>query len=177
MNLYIKNNTFWFELENLTRLFFPNEKITVYKEDFESVSKPFIIAELSDKIEVHVCIGEFYEELSAPLSENDSQNELSTVKLLYKSLSHFSGIAQPWGLLTGVRPIKLLRKQYEERGREEAERIFKADHFAVAPRIVQPVRRNTLLPVAVQLLLVCDVIGRTREKAYRALYAFAVQGA
>lgn len=129
MNLYIKNNTFWFELENLTRLFFPNEKITVYKEDFESVSKPFIIAELSDKIEVHVCIGEFYEELSAPLSENDSQNELSTMKLLYKSLSHFSGIAQPWGLLTGVRPIKLLRKQYEERGREEAERIFKEDYF------------------------------------------------
>ena len=32
MNLYIKNNTFWFELENLTRLFFPNEKITVHKE-------------------------------------------------------------------------------------------------------------------------------------------------
>ena len=30
MNLYVKNNTFWFELENLARLFFPDEKITVY---------------------------------------------------------------------------------------------------------------------------------------------------
>ena len=29
MNLYVKNNRFWFELENLTRLFFPNEKINV----------------------------------------------------------------------------------------------------------------------------------------------------
>ena len=26
MNLYVRNNKFWFELENLTRLFFPNEK-------------------------------------------------------------------------------------------------------------------------------------------------------
>ena len=32
MNLYVKNHNFHFELENLTRLFFPNEKITVIKE-------------------------------------------------------------------------------------------------------------------------------------------------
>ena len=31
MNLYVRNNKFWFELENLTRLFFPNEKINVFK--------------------------------------------------------------------------------------------------------------------------------------------------
>ena len=33
MNLYVINNKYWFELENLTRLFFPNEKINVYKTD------------------------------------------------------------------------------------------------------------------------------------------------
>ncbi len=41
MNLYVKNNRFWFELENLTRLFFPNEKINVYKE-FSEVKLPYV---------------------------------------------------------------------------------------------------------------------------------------
>ena len=55
MNLYVKNNPFWFELENLTRLYFPNEKITVYKE-FDSVEKPFVYAEVFDEIRVRVSI-------------------------------------------------------------------------------------------------------------------------
>ena len=46
MNLYVKNNRFWFELENLTRLFFPNEKINVFKE-FASTKPPYVFSELS----------------------------------------------------------------------------------------------------------------------------------
>ena len=41
MNLYVKNNRFWFELENLTRLFFTNEKINVFKE-FASTEPPYV---------------------------------------------------------------------------------------------------------------------------------------
>ena len=108
MNLYIRNNTFWFELENLTRLFFPNEKINVYRE-FQSVEKPFILASLDDEITVSVAIGDFEAEKTAPVCADNGENELSTVKLLYQLLRNFSGVDQPWGLLTGVRPIKLLR--------------------------------------------------------------------
>ena len=128
MNLYIKNNSFHFELENLTRLFFPNEKINVIR-DFVLTEKPFVLAEVGDDIAVTVSIGEFFDENRAPLASDNAQNELSTVKLLYNSLVKFSGIEQPWGLLTGVRPIKLLRKLYAERGVEEASRIFSDDYY------------------------------------------------
>ena len=109
MNLYVKNNTFWFELENLTRLFFPNEKIAVYRE-FSEVEPPYIYTELAEDITVRAVIGDFSREAHAPAADGNARNELATVKLLYEILVAFSGIEQPWGLLTGVRPIKLLRK-------------------------------------------------------------------
>ncbi len=128
MNLYVRNNTFWFELENLTRLFFPNEKINVFRE-FESVETPYIYTELSDRLLVRVEIGVFCEEKTAPLRNSSESNELGTVKLLYQLLRDFSGVDQPWGLLTGVRPIKLLRHLRAEIGAEKAERRFLEDYF------------------------------------------------
>ncbi len=128
MNLYVKNNKFWFELENLTRLFFPDEKINVYKE-FESTEKPYIFSELSDKITVSVAVGDFEFSENAFLGSDDNENELITVSLLYKALVSFSGISQPWGLLTGVRPVKLLRKVGEELTPELAQQRFSRDFF------------------------------------------------
>lgn len=128
MNLYVKNNRFWFELENLTRLFFPNEKINVYKH-FEGLEEPYIYSELSDKITVKVTVGGFSAEKTCAAADTDEDNELLTVRLLYGLLKEFSGISQPWGLLTGVRPVKLLRRLTEEKGAAEAQRIFTGDFF------------------------------------------------
>ena len=128
MNLYVKNNKFWFELENLTRLFFPNEKINVYKE-FDAIETPYIYSEFSDEISVKVQINSFSEEHTAKIVGNDVEDELSTVQLLYKILCNYSGITQPWGLLTGVRPVKLLRRVGEEIGEENAQKKFLNDYF------------------------------------------------
>lgn len=128
MNLYVKNNRFWFELENLTRLFFPNEKITVFKE-FSEVEAPYIYTELGDVISVKVSISDFYEEKSTLPVADDSGNELKMVQMLYQMLSKFSGIQQAWGLLTGVRPIKLLRKLTAEQGTKAAEESFLNDYY------------------------------------------------
>ena len=134
MNLYVINNGFWFELENLTRLFFPNERIEVFKDSFEGKT-PFVFASVSDDITVRVHIGDFSGELHERLSDSDGENELSTVKLLYRLLSGFSRIEQPWGLLTGVRPIKLLRKLSGEAGEEEAARRFREDFFVSGEKL------------------------------------------
>lgn len=128
MNLYVKNNKFWFELENLTRLFFPNEKINVYKE-FDTIETPYIYSEFADEISVKVQINSFSEEHTAKIVGNDVEDELSTVQLLYKILCNYSGITQPWGLLTGVRPVKLLRRVGEEIGEENAQKRFLNDYF------------------------------------------------
>ena len=128
MNLYVKNNKFWFELENLARLFFPNEKINVYKE-FDNVETPYIYSEMSEVITVKVKINSFSEERTAKIICNDVEDELSTVQLRYQILCNYSGITQPWGLLTGVRPVKLLRRVGEEVGEIKAQSKFLNDFF------------------------------------------------
>lgn len=128
MNLYVKNHNFWFELENLARLFFPNEKITVYRE-FDSVEPPFIFTEVSDKVFVSAEVNEYKKSLSAEKTED---NELTAAQLLYKILCDYAKLSQPWGVLTGVRPVKLFRRLEQELGEEGARQKF-LNEFYVSP--------------------------------------------
>lgn len=128
MNLYVKNHTFWFELENVTRLFFQNEKISVFKE-FDRVEEPYIYSELSDRLKIEVKIGEFNVCKSADVSSDKEQNELSACQMLYKILCDFAQIQQPWGMLTGVRPVKLLRKLSQKFGEQAARSKLMQDYF------------------------------------------------
>lgn len=128
MNLYVKNHNFHFELENLTRLFFPNEKITVIR-DFSEPQPPCIYTEVSDKITISVNIGSFNKSETAVKKLTDDDNELVSAQLLYKLLCDFTGLTQPWGILTGVRPVKLLRRLAEESNEEQAVKKFENDFF------------------------------------------------
>lgn len=134
MNLYVKNHNFHFELENLTRLFFPNEKITVIR-DFSEPQPPYIYTEVSDKITISVNIGSFNKSETALKKLTDDDNELVSAQLLYKLLCDFTGLTQPWGILTGVRPVKLLRRLAEESSEEQAVKKFEKDFFVSNEKI------------------------------------------
>lgn len=134
MNLYVKNHNFHFELENLTRLFFPNEKITVIR-DFSEPQPPYIYTEASDKIIISVNIGSFNKSETAVKKLTDDDNELVSAQLLYKLLCDFTGLTQPWGILTGVRPVKLLRRLAEESSEEQAVKKFEKDFFVSNEKI------------------------------------------
>lgn len=134
MNLYVKNHNFHFELENLTRLFFPNEKITVIR-DFSEPQPPYIYTEVSDKITISVNIGSFNKSETVVKKLTDDDNELVSAQLLYKLLCDFTGLIQPWGILTGVRPVKLLRRLAEESSEEQAVKKFEKDFFVSNEKI------------------------------------------
>lgn len=134
MNLYVKNHNFHFELENLARLFFPNEKITVIR-DFSEPQSPYIYTEVSDKITISVNIGSFNKSETAVKKLTDDDNELVSAQLLYKLLCDFTGLTQPWGILTGVRPVKLLRRLAKESSEEQAVKKFEKDFFVSNEKI------------------------------------------
>lgn len=134
MNLYVKNHNFHFELENLTRLFFPNEKITVIR-DFSEPQPPYIYTEVSDKITITVNIGSFNKSETAVKKLTDDDNELVSAQLLYKLLCDFTGLTQPWGILTGVRPVKLLRRLAEGSSEEQTVKKFEKDFFVSNEKI------------------------------------------
>ena len=70
MNLYVKIHKFWFVLENLTRLFFPNEKINVFKT-FDYLEQPYIYTEVSDKVRIEVSINDFQKSLVSDKTDDN----------------------------------------------------------------------------------------------------------
>ncbi len=122
MNLYINNHNFHFELENLTRLFFPNEKINVIKE-YTQLESPYILTEVNSSVCVSVALESFTESATANVS-NDEENERLICELLYKILCKYTEVTPPWGMITGVRPVKLYRKLKETEGEDSADKYF-----------------------------------------------------
>lgn len=118
MNLYIKNHTFHYEMENLVRAFFPYEKIEVKKE-YDILEEPYVLTACDYDISVTVKAGGFEKTVSAELTKDDVADELKMAQLLYSLLCEKFDTTLPWGLLTGVRPIKLLRRIMEEMGESD----------------------------------------------------------
>ena len=127
MNLYIQNHKFHYELENLTRLFYPNEKINVINDALEFV-EPYIITSLDSGLSVEVSISGFNKKLKSGLFD-DEENERMLCEMLYKLLVEKTGVTPPWGMITGVRPVKLYRSLKNQYGVECADNRFRDKLF------------------------------------------------
>ena len=144
MTIYI-NNQFHYETENLARLFFPNDKINVVREQPEQKELPFITVltdEQDDKTGIFVSIeAEGFLKSVKTVCEgdpgkNEKEIEREMAVCLYRLLSELTGREMPWGILTGVRPIKLFRRLSDEHGRAYAEEYFK-EKLLVSPEKVK----------------------------------------
>lgn len=125
MNLYAVNHKYHYELENLTRAFFPNEKISVTSCESlpQELTPPYILTQKREVLSVKVHLNDFERELTGSCGTSD--DELSMATLLYRLLEEFTGVSLSWGLLTGVRPIKLFRKLSHQIGEAAAAEYFR----------------------------------------------------
>ena len=120
------------ELERLCRLFFPDEKITVAKSIPEA-------DELNATVGVEEAYGQHYAAASLVFGEyskqkkrqlneeelkSDDERELILAQCLYELLCDLTSYQPPWGMLTGVRPVKLLRMLLDEGGEEHARNVM-----------------------------------------------------
>lgn len=143
MKVFAVNHGFHYEIENLTRVFFPNEKIEILKESCPScgcgASHIVTAREYSGDEIILTCsfsAGE-YKKTDADclsLSCTDDEQERLLAVMLYKILCEYTGLTPPWGILTGVRPIKLFRRLREAGGEEYAERYFLDKLLVSAPK-------------------------------------------
>ncbi len=131
MIIYIVNHTYHYEAENLTRLFFPNTKLEVSKEIPAELSAPYVYTELEKNngeiiITTAVSIDDYSKTKKKTITDTDDNPELELALLLFEHFTEFTGITPPWGVLTGVRPIKLFRRLSKEVGYEYAADYFKS---------------------------------------------------
>lgn len=133
MKVFVDNHKFHYEMENLTRVFFPNEKIEVVKSPCtDDGETPYILTKReinSESIEL-VCKlktdeYEKHQSKCLELSCPDDEQERILAVMLYDILCEYTELTPPWGILTGVRPIKLFRRLREDNSEQFAKNYFK----------------------------------------------------
>ncbi|MBP3435220.1 MAG: coproporphyrinogen dehydrogenase HemZ, partial [Clostridia bacterium] len=151
MVLLLQGHTYHFELQNICRLFFPQEKIVI--PDDNTLPAEGIVAvtrlergEEQTMLFCRLLWDDFDESLSASVEnthpEYRDECELVLCDLLYRLFVRMCGIAQDWGIVTGVRPVKLLRRLTAEYGEEKAVAWLR-DRLLVSEHKLQ-LCRNTL---------------------------------
>ena len=137
MNLYCISHEFLYEAEKLLMLFFPLEKNTVLKE-FTEDSGDYFYTEIIRSDEA-VTFKSTFSYNTKVLSDERTLNkadvtdeEYELLSLAYPLLKNICGFAPGWGMLTGVRPSKLIMNKMLETDEETARDYF-INHFFASP--------------------------------------------
>ncbi len=129
MNLYCINHNYLYETEKLLFLFFPFEKNVVLREFNEDNGNYFYTEIKTEGNEIY-----FKAEFSFAGKKETAESrkakgmctdeEYDLLSLAYPLLKSICGFAPKWGMLTGVRPSKLLLNKMEEIGEDGAVDYF-----------------------------------------------------
>lgn len=119
MDIVVKGVASTYEYEHLARVFFPGARIRMCKSTrgtivYVRMSKEHIVAGL--RMQNGKCVLAKEGKPKEPV-----QQKLALCKLMYALLKAHCGVHPPWGMLTGIRPVNLLRKKLlnsQEKARE-----------------------------------------------------------
>lgn len=113
IGLNLIGNSFKYEIENIIMMFFPGEKISqTEKGDLMNIT----VKDDGVALTVEVCADKMY----IKNCDKGGNDELKFCRMLFLILSEITGITPEWGLQTGVRPTKLLRKNIQKQGLQNA---------------------------------------------------------
>ena len=138
MVLNITGQDFAYELEKLSASFFPEEHIYVIingktkdgtdaeiRNDTHNVSVVTSDNKVTVSYNNEIKMEETGDFNNLSLAESSDSLELHAACLLYKVLCKATGLDLGWGILTGIRPSKLLIRMMNEKGEEEGIDYFK----------------------------------------------------
>ncbi len=134
MYFYLNDERYKYELEKLTRIFLPFEKFQfVQNKDAFSNNDEFVFIETTEnnnKLQLFTRVKfERYDVAKTKsldvtnLSFTETERELAL--LLFDCFVEITGYTPPWGILTGVRPAKLIGRLISSYGEEDALNYFK----------------------------------------------------
>ncbi len=145
MTLIFSDHNFQYEIERLFRAFFPPIKIAL-STDASDAEGEFCLTKRSYDggevvLSVRLCADgkDIRREQRVPSDTPDKEQERVMSVLLYKVLSEYTGVEIPWGILTGVRPVKVLSRLSESEAEEKL--LVKPEKLSLAKtidRIQQP---------------------------------------
>ena len=144
MYFYINDNRLKYELEKLSRLFLPFDKFFFVTNKENIGDQDYIACTYEQKG------NKYYFSIKLKLNgklegRNDIEDltafsdfrelELKMALMLFDCFYKLTGYRSPWGILTGIRPAKLLGKLIASNGEEEALKYFKDTFLVTDDRI------------------------------------------
>ena len=129
MQIILRGPAAGYEAEHTARLFFPDaEKTENLPQDSD-----FVLAQS------HLCTDTILLRLHGRLSwkialrPQGADPEYTLCRLLYTLLGEATGSTPPWGMMTGVRPVRIIHDMRASGATEDEIRARFLDHFACTP--------------------------------------------
>ena len=125
MTLFCISHNYHYEIENVIRLFLPFQKILVLREKGE-FSGDYLYTEKQTENEKTVLVsvfsfgGKVYESKKEYFDITDGQAELCLAGMVLEQFIEEFQFKPNWGIVTGVRPSKLMASIIDEIGEEKA---------------------------------------------------------
>lgn len=139
MILYLNGHDFHYETENLCRVFFPLEEIrcTYEPEEGNRVVSTFLQKDdrqvtITVQAEIDGKSARRVRQSAIDSGDGEKEQELSMAQALFEVLREITGYTPAWGLLTGVRPAKLMHRLVEEEGSPEAAKAYFMERLMVS---------------------------------------------
>ncbi len=112
MTVFLKGHHFGYELQRVAQMFFFGEKVEIADGEPEAGQPDgYLFTELDGgELRVSGCpCGDKHYRLLDTVQPEDRQNDVEHKfgVMIYRILSDATGIRPPWGVLTGIRPVKL----------------------------------------------------------------------
>ncbi len=141
MILYLSGHDFHYEMENLCRVFFPMEEIRCTKEPAEGarvISAVLSMQNAQAVITVYAQVDgkSAYQvrQIGTDGEAREKEYELCMAQALFNALQEITGYTPAWGILTGVRPAKLMHRLVEEEGSAEAAKVYFHEKLMVSEK-------------------------------------------
>lgn len=131
MNIYCINHLYKYELEKLSRLFLPLEGFKALCEEPRDFDGEYLYTKITENGEYRHLFARLAlfgreecaeTELFIPEGKDE---EIQLARICFSLYVKICGFTPSWGILTGVRPSKLMMRHIEKDGEEAAERYFK----------------------------------------------------
>ena len=131
-----------YEVESLIRMLLGETPVTIVlpgeaiPDDNDSIAITVQEQEKCCLCHVVACLNGEKREASSPSTVDRTEIEQTICRMLYNQLTALLGHTLPWGMLTGVRPVKLVR-QMTEVGMTEADVMQKLSDYGVSEERAQ----------------------------------------
>ena len=103
-----------YEVECILRMFLPQLRLDFAQAEAEPSSEQVVIVTGEGENTVTLSVPGFFGEEREPASASRKDTEASVCRCLYRLLVRATGKKISWGVLTGIRPVKLVRELREQ---------------------------------------------------------------